>query len=258
MASAIARKALFVLLLLAFDLGRAHAAGTLAPIGSGLLPMRIVDHHVEVLIDNGYARTEVTQVFQNPNPGAVEAVYSLPLPDGAALSELTAVSADQTLYGEVVARDRATQIYEQQVEAGAQAGIALKEGYQRFEFRIARIPAGEQATLTFAYYQTLEIDAGVGRYLYPLEEGGTDPDAAFWTRNDVVDGGFSAHVSLRSAFPIADVRVPDFEDSAQVVQASEGKVEIELDAQRNLDRDLVLYYRLADDLPGRVEVIPYR
>src|SRR4029079_1440297 len=117
---------------------------------------------------------------------------------------------------------------------------------------------GEQVTMTFAYYQALELDAGVARYLYPLEEGHHDDGASFWTGNDTVDGSFSANVQVRSAFPIADVRVPDFEDVAKVTKEEEGGVSIALDAKRNLDRDFIVYYRLADDLPGRVEVVPYR
>jgi Ca-activated chloride channel family protein len=247
--------ALFIVL---FAFARsAHAAGTLTAVGSGQQPLRIVDHHVEVLIDSGFARTEVTQTFENPNPDTVEGLYTLPLPDGAALSEMTVVSGDQTLYGEVVDNAKADAIYTQQVADGAQAGLAVKQGYQRFEFHIAQVPAGEQVTMTFAYYQALELDAGVARYLYPLEEGHTDDGASFWTGNDTVDGSFSAHVQVRSAFPIADVRVPDFEDVAKVTKEKEG-VSIALDAQRNLDRDFIVYYRLADDLPGRVEVVPYR
>jgi Ca-activated chloride channel family protein len=242
-----------------FATGTAHAAGTLTPVGSGDQPLRIVDHHVEVLIDSGYARTEVTQTFENPNMTATSALYTLPLPDSAALSEMTVVTADQTLYGEVVDSAQAQSIYTQQVSSGGQAGLAVKQGYQRFAFHIASVPAGQQATLTFAYYQALEIDAGIARYLYPLEEGGTDGGAdQFWTRNDMVDGSFSANVRLRSAFPIADVHVPGFDDIALVTQAAEGDVSISLSAMQNLDRDFIVYYRLADNLPGRVEVVPYR
>jgi Ca-activated chloride channel family protein len=237
----------------------AYAAGTLAPASSADAPMRILDHHAEVLIDNGYVRTEVTQTFHNPNANAVEGIYVLPLPLGAALSEMTVVADDHTLYGEVVAREMAQQIYDEQRAAGEQAALATKEGYQRFEFRIASIPADGQVTLTFAYYQVVEIDDGVARYLYPLEEGGTDPEAdAFWKQNATVEGTFSVHVTLRSAAPVQDVRIPDFESAATITQVAAGEVDAEVRAQAALDRDFIFYYRLADDLPGRVEVIPYR
>jgi len=237
----------------------ARAAGTLVPVSSGDEPMRIAEHHLEVRIDNGFARTEVTQSFDNPNPHPSEAVYWMPLPLGAALGEMTIESGDQTLYGEVVPHAQALAIYEQQRSEGNQAGLATKEGYQRFEFRVAAIPAGERATIRFAYYQALKIDNGVGRYLYPLEDGGTDTEAeAFWTGNQVADGGFSANITLQSAWPIEDVRLPELGSSATITQDGPGDVRAEIATTQSFDRDLVFYYRLADDLPGRVEVIPYR
>ena len=44
-----------------------QAAGVLTPIGSGHQPIRIRDHHVNVVIYNGFAMTEVQQTFYNAN-----------------------------------------------------------------------------------------------------------------------------------------------------------------------------------------------
>jgi Ca-activated chloride channel family protein len=100
----------------------------------------------------------------------------------------------------------------------------------------------------------------VGRYLYPLEEGGTDDQAArFWLRNDRVEGTLSVNVELTSSWPIADVRVPGFEAEAKVQSLGPGHYRVTLDRQgAPLARDFVLYYRLKDDLPGRVELIAHR
>jgi Ca-activated chloride channel family protein len=257
--TAIVRATLFVFLAIAALPRPVFAAGTLLPATSGSSPLRIIDHHLEVLIENGYARTEVTQSFENPNLTAIEAIYSLPLPAAAALSEMSIVAGDSTLLGEVVTRDRAQTIYETERAAGGQAGLATKQGYQRFEFRVSSIPPGARTTVTFSYYQPIELDAGVGRYLYPLEEGGTDPGAdAFWKRNATLDGSFSANIDLRSAWPIEDVRVPSFEQAVNVQTHAPGGVSLAIDAHANLDHDLIVYYRLPADLPGRVELVPFR
>ena len=65
----------------------AFAAGTLTPAGAVDAPIQIREHTVDVVIDNGHARTEVTQVFFNPNPKDLEAVYGFPVPTSASLSE---------------------------------------------------------------------------------------------------------------------------------------------------------------------------
>ena len=58
----------------------ASAAGTLTSKDSADKPIQIVDHHVAVTINNGFAQTEVVQSFSNPNDHELEAVYRFPLP----------------------------------------------------------------------------------------------------------------------------------------------------------------------------------
>ena len=247
-----------VLALLAARAG--FAAGTLTPKGSPHTPIQIRDHKVDVVIDNGFARTEVDQTFFNPNDSDLEAIYSFPLPKSASLSEVTIWAGEQELNGEVVERDEAKRIYEEERDQGNDAGKAEKEGYQSFEFAVSRVPAGGETRIRFVYYQPLSIDTGIGRYVYPLAEGGTDEVAdAFWTRNAKVESTFAVHVQLKSAWPLADVRVPGFENAAAVAKSGEGNVEVKLEAQQaSLEHDFILYYRLADSLPGRVELVPYR
>ncbi len=236
------------------------AAGTLTAKGSPHAPIQIRDHRVDVVINNGFARTEVTQTFFNPNAEDLESIYSFPLPKSASLSEVTIWAGEQELHGEVVEREEATRIYEEERDQGNDAGMAKKESFQSFDFAVSRVPAGGETRIRFVYYQPLAIDTGVGRYLYPLAEGGTDEaGASFWTRNSKVEGTFAVHLELKSASPVADVRVPGFETAAVVDKKDAGSFEVKLEAeQASLERDFIFYYRLADNLPGRVELVPYR
>ncbi len=249
------------LALLVFVLaGEAFAAGLLAPVGSSHQPIQIRDHRVSVVVENGFAKTEVRQVFFNPNAADVEAIYSVPVPKSGSLSEFSIAVGEQTLLGEVVEKSRAESIYEEEKQKGNDAGLGSKHGYQTYEFAIARVAAQSEAEGRYVYYQPLEIDTGVGRYLYALEDGGTD-DAAqrFWSTNEKVEGTFSIDVELRSVWPIMDVRVPDYDKVAQIDRVDDGNFKVHVERQgAELGRDFVLYYRLEDDLPGRVEMIPFR
>jgi Ca-activated chloride channel family protein len=251
--------ALLALLVLAAATG-AKAAGTLTPVGSTDAPIEIRDHHVRVVINNGFAHTEVTQTFYNPNAGDLEAVYAFPVPVSASLSEVTIFAGEREIQGEVVDRERAQRIYEEEKRQGNDAGLAAKNGYQTFEFRVSPIRSRSETRMRFVYYQPLELDTNVGRYLYPLEEGGTDEIAkSFWLPNEKVEGAFSVDLELKSAWPVADVRVPGFENEAAVDEIAEGHYQVRLERKgASLDRDFVFYYRLVDGLPGRVELIPYR
>ena len=189
------------------------AAGTLTAIDATHQPIRIEAHDVRVVINNGFARTEVLQTFFNPNDRDLEALYSFPLPKSASLSEVTIYAGELELHGEVLPKEEAQTIYEEERDEGHDAGLATKNGFQSFEFRVTPVPAGDRTRIRFVYYQPIEIDTAVGRYLYPLEDGGTDDAAArsFWVAHEKVDGTMTFEIELKSAAPVAEVRLPGLE-----------------------------------------------
>lgn len=241
--------------------GPLFAAGSLAPAGTGQKPADILSHDVKVVINNGFAQTEVTQRFRNPNPQTMEAVYRFPLPKSASLSEVAVTVGEETINGEVVDRKTADKVYGEEKAKGNNAAKAEKNGYQDFTFNVANLKANEEALIRFVYYQPLEIDTGVARYLYPLEEGNTEDSAAqgFWTRNSKISSptGATLKMTVKSAHPLENVRVPGFAPTLQTLQLDKGSAELEYDLGGNLAKDFVFYYQLAE-LPGRLEVIPYR
>ncbi len=246
------------ILFLCLGRGMLHGAGTVTPTNAAYQPMEIRDHQVNVTLNNGFAQTEVIQEFFNPNPDTLEAIYTFPVPQHASLSEVTIWAGEKELQGEVLPRQEADRIYEEEVAQGNSAGKASRESYQRFEFQVYPVPAQSSVRMRVVYYQPLELDTGVGRYLYPLEEGNTDEAAlSFWTQNQKVDGNFSIRVTLKSAWAIADIRTPGYAGAQSTDE--HGNIVFEYQNQTgDLNQDFLLYYRLVDDLPGRVEVIPYR
>ncbi len=238
----------------------AHGAGILTPIGAGHEPIKIEDHNVSIVINNGFARTEVIQTFFNSNNVNIEAEYSFPLPKSASLSEVQITSGEKTINGEVVPKDTAEKIYEDEKSKGNDAGLASKNGYQDFRFKVSQVRANDRVTIKFVYYQPLEIDTGMGRYLYPLEEGGTDEVAEnFWTRNAKVEGHLSISMELKSSFPLDSVRSPGYAAIQEENKLAKGlyKAKYEI-PQAKLDKDFVFYYRFQDNLPGRIEVVSYK
>lgn len=238
----------------------AFGAGTLSPQTSGQKPAEIVSHDVEVTINNGFARTEVTQCFRNVNDTVMEAVYSFPVPQSASLSECNVLVGEQTMTGEVIPRDRAHEVYESEKSSGNNAAVADKNGYQDFVFSIANIQPQEIATISFVYYQPLAVDTGTCRYVYPLEEGNTKDTAAenFWTRNNRPTGKTNVRMILRSAWPLSAWRAPYGTAQVASENLTNGEADITFELSEGLTKDFVFYYMLEDNLPGRLEVIPFK
>jgi Ca-activated chloride channel family protein len=237
-----------------------RASGMLTPLGRPQAPVQILDHHVDVVISNGFAGTEVTQTFFNPNDADLEAIYSFPVPRSASLCEFTIYAGETEIDGEVLTRDEARRIYGEEKDKGNDAGLAEKNSFYTYEFFVSPVRAQDETRIRFLYYQPIEIDTGMGRYVYPLQQGGTD-DAAqqFWTTNERVEGKFSVRLELRSAWPVLDVRAPGYEGQADIQETEDGRWVLNLERDdAALDRDFVFYYKLAEDLPGRVEMLAYR
>ena len=238
----------------------AFGAGTLSPAGSGLKPAEIVSHDVKVTINNGFAQTEVTQQFKNINDSTIEAVYSFPVPQSASLSDCQVLVGEKLMEGEVVPKNDADRIYKEETAAGNNAAKADKNGYEDFTFNISNLKPQETATISFTYYQPLPIDTGVCRYAYPLEEGNTKDTAAlsFWTRNSTPSGKTTIRVILRSAWPVSAIRAPYGTPTPATEDLAAGIADITYELPDGLTRDFIFYYSLADNLPGRLEVVPYK
>src|SRR4051812_27652496 len=69
-------------------------------------------------------RTVVEQVFCNRESTAIEAIYTFPLPEGAAVSGFEAITGERVLTGEIEALDKGMQKYEEAVSEGHGAFMA--------------------------------------------------------------------------------------------------------------------------------------
>jgi hypothetical protein len=106
-------------------------AGTLTPTESGVPPVQIRSHQVNVTINNGFAQTEVLQTFFNSQPRDLEAIYAFPVPKGASLSAVTIATGEKILQGEVLPKAEAERAYEEEKKSGNDAGLARRSSGSR-------------------------------------------------------------------------------------------------------------------------------
>jgi Ca-activated chloride channel family protein len=269
-------------------IGTAQAAGLLTPSDGSLPALTLKDHHVDVVIEDGYAITRVEQVFHNPHPRDLDAHYSFPVPEKGTVSEFTLWIDGKPIIGEVLEKQQARAVYEQEKSAGRETGLTEQDGYRTFDMFVSPVRANADTRVRLVYLQPAHVDTGIGRYVYPLEEGGVDEARlAFWTANVTVTGTFSFDLRLRSAYPVDAVRVPG-RAGAKVTQSGEGEWRGQL-ANRaadpsadaggeelragqaadiparesapqafRLDRDVVVYWRHRPGLPGSVDLITHK
>lgn len=245
-----------------------HASGLLSPAGSAESP-ELKSHHVLVTVEDSFATTAIEQEFYNPHGMPLEALYSFPVPKGAVVGEFIYWIDGQPVIAEAVERQQAREIYQQQKQAGQATALVEQDSYRRFEMRVFPVPAKDLVKVRLVYLQDTLLDHGVGRYVYPMEEGGVDKQQqSFWSRNDQVEEDFSFNIDFRSGYPIDSLRLPahihalQLQDSSGNWSASFGNSTTEDETTANspfrLDTDVVVYWRLSEGLPGRLDLASYR
>jgi Ca-activated chloride channel homolog len=222
--------------------------------------LRLRDHHVEVVINNGFATTTVEQLLANGGAVDIDAHWSFALPKEASLSELSLWIDGQAVIGEVVPKQEARRIYEEEASAGNDTALAEQDSFREYRLSLSRVAAGGEARVRIVYYQPLEIDSGVGRYLYPLTPGNThdEMDTSFWSLEQEVDGQFAIDVTLKTSFPVDGLHSPTHPHfQAEALTEGEWRGNTTQN-QAALDQDFLLFYRLSPEVPARVELLTHR
>ena len=249
---------------------QAFAAGLLSPVNGGK-DLQITKHDVNVTVEEGFVITEVKQVFTNPSNQDIEARYSFPVPHHAAVGEFTYWIDGNPVHGEVLAKERAKQVYETEKAAGREAALVEKNSFKTFEILVSPVRANDNVKIKLVYLQKAHLDLGVGKYVYPLADGGTDDLASnFWSSNTTVEEQFSFNIKVRSAFPVETLRFPSH-SNAKISQntlgdwlgklesqsiASEGSTQTQ--AAASLDKDIVVYWKHPSNLPATINLVPYK
>jgi len=129
--------------------------------------------HTEVrgAIDGFLARVTVTQTFANSAGQKIEAVYTFPLPDNAAVDDMTIQVGQRTVRGVIKKREEARAIYEHAKETGHVAALLDQERPNIFSQAVANILPGEQVVVTISYLQTLEYEDGAYQFVFPMVVG---------------------------------------------------------------------------------------
>ncbi len=155
--------------------------------------VKLTSHSVKVRVVDGFARTEVEEVFTNTTGEVLEGIYRFPMPPDAQIERLALEVDGKMEEGAFVDRDKAAAIWRGAIVnaapkqprpreeiiwvPGPWKDPALLEWQRggRFELRIFPIPANGARKVVLTYTQVIQPVGGVRRYVYPLAH---DPSGA--------------------------------------------------------------------------------
>jgi Ca-activated chloride channel family protein len=132
-------------------------------------PLKHTD--VKAEISGFISRVVVTQQFQNPFQEKIEAVYTFPLPQNAAVDDMTMIVGDRTVRGKILPREEAQAVYDAAKSSGQVASLLDQERPNIFTQSVANILPGEQVKITISYVETLNYVNGAYEFVFPMVVG---------------------------------------------------------------------------------------
>lgn len=186
-------------------------------------PLKHTD--VKAEISGFLSRVIVTQEFENPFKDKIEAVYTFPLPQNAAVDDMTMRVGERIVRGRIKRREEARVIYEAARAAGNVAGLLDQERPNIFTQSVANILPGEKVTVTISYVETLKYEDGSYEFVFPMVVGPRYiPGAPVGSRGETTGAN-----SLQSNSPAGSAR--EGRDTTQVRDGSRITPPVALDPQ---------------------------
>ena len=212
--------------------GSAQAAGLLIPDDRKLPPLAMVNHKVNVAIEDQVSITTVEQTFRNHTDRALEATFLFPIPRGASVDKFTMWVDGKETGGELLDAKKASQIYTDIVRRTQDPGLLEYLGNDLMRLRVFPIPAHGDQKVKLSFKSVAQKDAGVVEYIYPLKTDGKSTRTL---------EEFSVKISLKSQTPITNPYSPTH--AITVIRKSDREAYIEFARdQAMLDKDFQLFY----------------
>jgi len=130
------------------------------------LDVNLVKVHTK--ITDQVAFTEIEQEFFNQNSARLEGTFIFPVPKGAHLDKFTMDIDGKPVQAELLAADKARDIYEGIVRKMKDPALLEYAGRDLFKVRIFPIEPHSTKKITLSYTQLLKADSGLINYTLPL------------------------------------------------------------------------------------------
>lgn len=207
-----------------------QAQGINPPRGTVVLKL----HRISVEITDQVAVTTVEQVFVNEGNDLAEGQYLFPLPDEAAVSDLTLTIDGQVFKPQILSAEQARQIYDSIVRQRRDPALLQYVGRRAIEAKVFPIPPRAERTLTITYSHILKAENGLLEYSYPLK---TDYVSSLPVRQ------IALSVSVESTVPLGSTYSPN--PFVLVSRESDFRIRAGFEASGfRADEEFQLYYGL--------------
>ncbi len=206
--------------------------GLLVPDDVKLPPLAMVNHIVNVKIEDQVAITTVEQTFRNHTDRNLEATYLFPIPKGASVNKFTMWIDGKETTGELLDAKKAADIYTSIVQRTKDPGLLEYLGNGMMRLKVFPIPPKGDQKVKISFTSVSQQDGGIVEYIYPLKTDGKGTRTL---------EKFSVTVTIKSQTPVQSIYSPTHAIDIKRKGDKEAVVEFEKN-QATLDKDFQLFY----------------
>ena len=222
-----------------------RASGLLVPKDKEVPPLAMLNHLVDVSIDDQVAITTIEQTFRNHTDRQLEATFVFPVPKGASVRKFSMWVNGEEQRGELVEADQARKIYTDIVSRTKDPGLLEYMGTDVLKLRVFPILPKSDQKVKISYTSVAQADGGVIEYRYPFK---TDGKAAATLEK------FAMTVKLRSQHSLQNIYSPSHSITTRRPNDHEAIVGFEKN-EAVLDKDFQLFYQTNDKDVGLTTIL---
>jgi tetratricopeptide (TPR) repeat protein len=149
--------------------GNKHAGGALIAVDpwGEQTQLSLRKYHIDVHIEDGFARTTIDQTYFNPNFWRMEGTFYFPLPPDASLSRLAMYVDGKLREGGMAERDHARAVFETIMYSQRDPALLEWVDGSTFKMRVFPLEARQEKRILLSYTQRLPSLYGTTRYRFP-------------------------------------------------------------------------------------------
>ncbi len=146
-----------------------HSGGALVAVDprgqQARLSLRM--HHVDVHIEDGFARTTIDQTYFNHFHSRLEGTFYFPLPADASISRLAMYVGGRLMEGGMAERDHARNVFETIKHRQLDPALLEWVDGSTFKMRVFPLEGRQEKRIIISYTQKLNTDYGRTEYRFP-------------------------------------------------------------------------------------------
>jgi Ca-activated chloride channel family protein len=167
------------------------------------------------------ARVCVQQHFHNPNRSPIDANYTFPLSDTAAVDEMNMQIGERKIKGSIKRLKEARQIYQQARAYGYNAALLEQKRTNVFEQSVANVQGGKDIDITVKYTEMLPYAHGKFNLVFPTAVGPRFTPAKYHgdvvSTSGIVPGTITADANIDAGgLPIVQVESAGISSTSQI------------------------------------------